>query len=94
MKDKSNVIGYDADEERTIRNQWNQFSKTLAYKKMMEYAEANGSMLQRQAEESAMPHPNGTGIIPIDDHMAMNLLQNKRGIAIMTTYIRIYSENQ
>lgn len=93
MAEKSNVIGYDADEERTIRNQWREFSKTLAYKRMLEYAEINGEMLLRQAEESAMPHPNGTGTMPIDDHMAMNLLQNKRGIAIMTTYIRIYSEN-
>lgn len=91
MAEKSKVIGLNSKDEQRIHNEWREFSKTLAYKKMMEYADDQSKMLLKYAEEMAMPSPNG-GTVPLDIQKSHSLLQNKRGIGIMTTYIRLYSE--
>lgn len=93
MAEKNKVVGYDEREERQVRNEWQTFSKTLAYKRMMEYAESHGNTLLRYAEERAMPDLTGKGMRAIDNEMSNSLLQNKRGIGIITSYIRLYSEN-
>jgi hypothetical protein len=58
----------------------------------MSYGDSQRDMLLKYAEEMAMPHPNGKGVVPIDGQMSNYLLQNRRGISIMTTYIRLRSE--
>ena len=58
----------------------------------MEYADGQREMLLGYAEEMAMPHPSGKGRTPINGEMSNFLLQNRRGISIMTTYIRLRSE--
>lgn len=86
------VIGLDDSEEARLKYEWAEFSKTLAYKKMMEYADTQRDMLLRYAEDMSMPSPQGQGTVSLDDKMSVNLLQNRRGIGIMTTYVRLYSE--
>lgn len=78
--------------QKTINNEWQTFSKTHAYKDLMEYMDAQLEMLLGQAENMQMPHPNGKGLMPIDGKMSNLLLQNRRGVNIVRTYIRLRSE--
>lgn len=89
---KSKVIGGNDALQKKIVAQWRQFSKTEAYKDLMAYGDTQRDMLLKYAEEMAMPHPGGHGVVAIDGKMANYLLQNRRGIGIMTTYIRLRSE--
>lgn len=88
---KSKVIGQDDKEESLIKGEWRDFSKTLAFKQLMEYAGSNQVMLERYAKDMSMPGPNG-GPISLDVEKAMSLLQRSAGIDIMTSYIRLYVE--
>lgn len=89
---KSNVVGLDSKLEAQIKADISAFLRTAGGKHLMQYADDQREMLLSYAEEMAMPHPNGSGKIPIDGQTANYLLQNRRGIGIVTTYVRLYSE--
>ena len=84
------VIGQDNRKEATLRSQWREFAKTEAYAELMKYAEVNRDNLLKYAEDMAMPSPDGKGYVSLDDKMSINLLQNRRGIGIITSYIGLY----
>ena len=84
------VIGQDDKKEARLRSQWREFAKTEAYAELMKYAEVNRSNLLKYAEEMSMPSPLGKGNVSLDDKMSINLLQNRRGIGIITSYIGLY----
>lgn len=88
-----NVIGESSAKEQQLRNQWVDFSKTDAYKELMDYMTSQGNMLLQYAEELQMPNPNPNigGKVAISGEIANLLLQNRRGINIVKTYISIYS---
>ena len=90
---KKNVIGESSKKEQVLRNQWIEFAKTDAYKDLMAYMQMQGDMLLQYAEELQMPNPNPTigGKVAISGEIANLLLQNRRGINIVKTYISIYS---
>lgn len=96
MADKK-IIGEknEATRQARIVSQWQAFSHTDAYKDFMEYGDAQQAMFLHYAEELAMPHPtSGKGLIPISENAGMNLLQNRRGIGIMTSYAKLRAEKQ
>lgn len=82
----------EAAKQRQIVSEWGAFSHTEAYKDLMDYCELQREMLLSYAEEMAMPHPSGKGVVPINGEMSTFLLQNRRGINIVRTYIRLRSE--
>lgn len=95
MADRKNKIVGDSDEalrQQKIVKQWHSFSKTEAFKDLMEYCEGQQEMLLTYAEELEMPGPLGKGRVPITGEMSNLLLQNRRGINIVKTYIRLRSE--
>lgn len=87
---KPTVIGQDNKKDARLRQQWQEFAKTEAYAEFRNYAELNRGNFLKYAEEMAMPSPDGKGYVSLDDKMSINLLQNRRGVGIMTTYIDIY----
>lgn len=80
-----------AKREKMIANQWRTFSKTAAFKDWMQYCEQNKEMLLEYAQEMVMPSPvkNGEQII-LTIEKAHSLLQNRRGIDIVKTYVDGY----
>lgn len=90
MTQKSKVIGLDDSKDKLIRNEWAAFSKTTAFKEMMEYADNTSDMLLRDATDISITIDGKR--VAISGEMMNFLLQRKAGIAIMTTYIRVYSE--
>lgn len=84
----------ESSKQDRIVNQWRAFSRTEAFKDYMEYAQSQQDMLIKYAEELQMPGPMGKGMIPITGEMANFLLQNRRGIGIMTSYARLRAEKQ
>ena len=92
MSTKPTVIGQDNKKESLIRREWQDFSKTTAFAEMMKYAELNRDNFLRFAEEMSMPGADGKGHVSLDDKMSINLLQNRRGIGILLTYIRLYTK--
>lgn len=81
-----------SEEQKKIVSQWQDFSRTLAYKDLMSYIDDQRTMLIEMAEERAMPIGNGKKA-SIDTETANSLLQNSRGLNIVRTYIRLRSEN-
>jgi hypothetical protein len=80
-----------ASRERSIANQWREFAKTAAYKDLVEYMETNQAMLLEYAQEMVMPSPVAEGQqLIIDEKKAFSLLQNRRGIDIVRTYVDGY----
>lgn len=86
----SNVIGQDEKEESLIKGEWRDFSKTLAFKRLMEYTETNKEMLLRDATDYTISL-NGKKVT-ITPEMALTLLQRRAGIDIVKTYIGLYVE--
>lgn len=79
--------------QRTINSEWETFSKTHAYKDLVMYMDDMMSMYLQYAEEMQMPSPlPGGGKLPIDKDHAFSYLQNRRGVNIVKTYIRLRSE--
>jgi hypothetical protein len=95
--EKKDLVKLDQQKEertklqRRIANDWKTFSKTAAYKDLQEYMESNMAMLLEYSQDMVMPSPVGKGeeiIIPIEK--AHSLLQNRRGLAIVKTYVDGY----
>lgn len=77
--------------QKRIANDWNAFSKTAAYKDLQEYMSSNMEMFLDYSQEMVMPSPVAKGeeiIIPIEK--AHSLLQNRRGVAIVKSYVDGY----
>jgi hypothetical protein len=90
---KSKVVGADSKRDAQIKADIAAFLRTAGGKHILEYGDQQREMLLQYAEEMAMPHPDGSGKkIPIDGNTANYLLQNRRGIGIITTYVRLYGE--
>lgn len=89
---KPKVIGVDEKQEALIRREWRDFSTTTAYKEMIKFAETHRESMLSYAEEMSMPTNDGKGRVSLDDKMSINLLQNRRGIGILLTYIRLYTK--
>lgn len=91
-KEKLDKIAKDnADRERAIARQWLNFSKTEAYKDLMQYGHSNSDMLTTYAKEMVMPSPVAEGEqIVIDGEKSLSLLQNARGCDIILSYIEEY----
>ena len=85
-----NVIGEDPKADSLIRGEWRDFSKTLAYKEMMQYMEVTGDRLITDATEGTITI-NGEKH-PITGEYMNFLLQRRAGIDIIKTYIRLFSE--
>lgn len=69
--------------------QWKVFSKQEAYQDLIEYVESQREMFRQYAEDRAMPHPLGEGIVYLDNETVAALLQNSRGLNIVKTYIEL-----
>lgn len=80
-----------AAKQRAINSQWKEFSKTAAYKDLMSYMDDQSAMLLNYAESLQMPDPSGK-MVGIDGKMSNLLLQNRRGVNIVRTYIGLRSE--
>lgn len=81
----------EAKKQARITKQWRNFATGVgrdAYKDLMQYIDDMSAMYVKYAEDRAMPHPNGSGVVPIDNETIGALLQNKRGMSIIQTYIR------
>ena len=94
-KEKLDKIAKDnADRERAIARQWLNFSKTEAYKDLMQYGHSTSDMLTTYAKERVMPSPIDEGAqVVIDGETASSLLQNSRGCDIILSYIEQYVLN-
>lgn len=86
------VIGQDDKKTQLILTEWATFSKTTAFKELMQYMDDNRQLLHDYAEERVMPSPIDGKKIAIDSETSNSLLQNARGINIVRTYIRLRSE--
>lgn len=79
------------DRERAIAKQWLAFSKTEAYKDLMEYGHSTSEMLTTYAKEMVMPSPVADGEqLVIDGEKSLSLLQNARGCDIILSYVEEY----
>lgn len=91
IKAKDKEAELAAKRIKLITNQWRTFSKTAAYKDLMEYCNQNQAMLLDYAEEMVMPSPVAQGEqITLSIEKAHSLLQNRRGIGIVKTYVDGY----
>lgn len=81
----------NAERERAIARQWLNFSRTDAYKDLMQYGHSTSEMLTTYAKEMVMPSPvkDGEQII-IDGEKSLSLLQNARGCDIILSYVEEY----
>ena len=85
----------EAKRQKRIRNEWREFSKTLAYEDLLDYMKNNDEMLVAYAKERVMPSPisNGEQVI-LTTESASSLLQNARGIDIVKTYVEEYVNSE
>jgi len=84
----------NTDREKTISNEWLAFSKTSAYKDLMEYGNSTKELLTEYAREGVMPSPLADGEqVAISGEKALFLLQNSRGCDIILSYIEQYVLN-
>lgn len=80
-----------ASKEEAIARQWLNFSKTDAYKDLMEYGHSTSELLTTYAKEMVMPSPvNGDEQLVIDGEKSLSLLQNARGCDIILSYVEQY----
>lgn len=90
--DKEKARELENQKQAKITKQWKNFAKSNgreAYRDLMEYIDSMGGMYIKYAEDRAMPHPQGNGkVVMIDNETIGALLQNKRGMSIIQTYIR------
>jgi len=79
-------------EQEKIVKQWKSFATISgkdAYKDLMEYIDAQMAMYLKYCEDQAMPHPRNTEqVVPLSNDMISTLLQNRRGLGIVKTYIQ------
>ena len=96
-KDKeklAKIAKANAERERAIAKQWLAFSKTEAYKDLMEYGHSTSDMLTTYAKEMVMPSPVKEGEqIVIDGEKSLSLLQNARGCDIILSYAEQYVDS-
>jgi len=79
------------EREKSIARQWATFSKTDAYRDLMNYGHSTSDMLTTYSKEMVMPSPVGEGEqIIIDGEKSLSLLQNARGCDIILSYIEEY----
>lgn len=79
-----------AEKQKRIIKQWREFANGYgrdAFQDLLDYSDDLRKMYIQYAEERTMPHPNGSGSVPIDSETVNSLLQNSRGVNIMRTYI-------
>lgn len=95
MIDRKKIDKKQKEEEtarqKTINSEWEMFSKTHAYKDLIDYMESQKAMLLNYAENLQMPGPDGK-MVMIDGPISNLLLQNRRGVNIVSTYIKLRSE--
>lgn len=82
------------ERERAIAKQWLAFSKTDAYRDLMQYGHSTSEMLTTYAKEMVMPSPvkEGEEII-LTVEKAHSLLQNSRGCDIILSYVEQYVDS-
>lgn len=85
----------EASLQKRIANQWVEFSKTDAFKEFSDYMSMNQDMLLEYAQEMVMPSPveDGKQVI-LSVEKSNSLLQNRRGIGIVKTYVESYINSQ
>lgn len=84
----------NAEREKAIARQWLNFSKTDAFKDLMEYGHSTSDMLTTYAKEMVMPSPVKEGeeiILTIEK--SHSLLQNARGCDIILSYVEQYIDS-
>ena len=79
--------------QEKIVKAWQAFSTTEAYEDLMKYIDMQREMYRQYAEERAMPHPMGDGVVPLTNEDVAALLQNSRGLNIVRTYIELRSNS-
>jgi hypothetical protein len=77
-----------ADQQKIVKA-WKAFSGTEAYSDLLSYIDDTREMYRKYAEERAMPHPMGEGVVPLTNEDVASLLQNSRGLNIVRTYIEL-----
>jgi hypothetical protein len=91
------VIGDDKDSAKRqdlIRRQWQEFSKKLAFKELMEYIDLQDYFAVKGAKGPINTFDaNGGDQLNFDPIKAANLLQRSVGYDIVKLYIEGYVEN-
>jgi hypothetical protein len=86
--DKAEARRVGSEKQARITKQWSDFSRTEAYKDLMEYCDGLKEMYIKYCEDQAMPHPTKTGdVVPLGNDMIASLLQARRGAGMIQTYI-------
>ena len=79
------------DEVRLVANEWKEFSRTTAYKKLMEYIEFQDYAAIQAAKGPVLTFDDESGTqINFNPQNAAALLQRSVGYDIITTYIEGY----
>lgn len=79
------------DENRLVANEWKAFSKTTAYKKLMDYIEFQDYAAIASAKGPILTFGEYDGAqVNFDPEKAASLLQRSVGYDIIKTYIESY----
>lgn len=80
-----------AEENAVVAKQWQTFSKTLAYKKLLEYIEFQDYAAIQMAKGPVLTfNEEGTEQVSFDPQKAAGLLQRSVGYDIVKTYVEGY----
>ena len=80
-----------AEENKQVANQWKTFSKTLAYKKFLEYIEFQDYAAVTSAKGPILTFDDESGEqLGFDREKAASLLQRSVGYDIVKTYVEGY----
>ncbi len=79
------------NENRLVANEWKEFSKTTAYRKLMEYIEFQDYMAVQAAKGPVLTFDDESGTqVGFDRENAASLLQRSVGYDIIKTYVEGY----
>lgn len=79
------------DENRLVANEWKEFSKTTAYRKLIEYIEFQDYCAIQGAKGPIVTFDDNSGAqIAFDSQNASYLLQRSVGYDIVKTYVESY----